>query len=190
MLNTALPAPVQAAPPVQASSPVQPRPPAQAQTLFQAPPPLLQNTPAILPQPTAAAATAPAPTPKPVDTPPQITLQPASFTFSPGIVSCCCPHPGLIRDGWSLGPRVELMRGGKRWRTRPLNRALFQHISRNGLPLKPSPCSCQPVHPRQEQTTSAKRAGQILQNLSHWTGLGGWDDVWGLQTCELSLRWS
>ncbi|XP_059538858.1 POU domain, class 6, transcription factor 1 isoform X5 [Myotis daubentonii] len=89
VLNTALPAPVQAAPPVQASSPVQPRPPAQAQTLFQTPPPpppppLLQNTPAILPQPTAAAATAP--TPKPVDTPPQITLQPASFAFSPGIV--------------------------------------------------------------------------------------------------------
>ncbi|XP_036154120.1 POU domain, class 6, transcription factor 1 isoform X7 [Myotis myotis] len=88
VLNTALPAPVQAAPPVQASSPVQPRPPAQAQTLFQTPPPpppLLQNTPAILPQPTAATATAP--TPKPVDTPPQITLQPASFAFSPGIIS-------------------------------------------------------------------------------------------------------
>uniref|UniRef100_G1PEV2 POU domain protein n=1 Tax=Myotis lucifugus TaxID=59463 RepID=G1PEV2_MYOLU len=86
VLNTALPAPVQAAPPVQASSPVQPRPPAQAQTLFQTPPPpLLQNTPAILPQPTAATATAPAP--KPVDTPPQITLQPASFAFSPGIIS-------------------------------------------------------------------------------------------------------
>lgn len=132
MLNTALPAPVQAAPPVQAASPVQPRPPAQSQTLFQTPPPpsLLQNTPTILPQPTAATATAP--TPKPVDTPPQITLQPASFAFSPGIVSCCCPHPGLIRDGSNLGPRVELMGGGKRRRTRPLNTALFQHISRDG----------------------------------------------------------
>ncbi|KAF6117174.1 hypothetical protein HJG60_000154 [Phyllostomus discolor] len=84
VLNTALPAPVQAAPPVQASSPAQPRPPAQPQTLFQTPP-LLQTTPAILPQPTAA--TAAAPTPKPVDTPQQITLQPAGFAFSPGIIS-------------------------------------------------------------------------------------------------------
>uniref|UniRef100_A0A2K5Q568 POU domain protein n=1 Tax=Cebus imitator TaxID=2715852 RepID=A0A2K5Q568_CEBIM len=84
VLNTALPAPVQAAPPVQASSTAQPRPPAQPQTLFQTQP-LLQTTPAILPQPTAA--TAAAPTPKPVDTPPQITVQPAGFAFSPGIIS-------------------------------------------------------------------------------------------------------
>lgn len=84
MLNTALPAPVQAAPPAQASSPAQPRPPAQPQTLFQ-PQPLLQATPAILPQPTAATATAP--TPKSVDTPTQITVQPAGFAFSPGIIS-------------------------------------------------------------------------------------------------------
>ncbi|KAF5928513.1 hypothetical protein HPG69_015119 [Diceros bicornis minor] len=104
VLNTALPAPVQAAPPVQASSPAQPRPPAQPQTLFQTQP-LLQTTPAILPQPTAATATAP--TPKPVDTPSQITVQPAGFAFSPGIVSRC-PHPGLTRDGLNLGPRVEL----------------------------------------------------------------------------------
>uniref|UniRef100_H0WXF9 POU domain protein n=1 Tax=Otolemur garnettii TaxID=30611 RepID=H0WXF9_OTOGA len=62
VLNTALPAPVQAATQ-----------------------PLLQTTPAILPQPTAA--TAAAPTPKPVDTPPQITVQPAGFAFSPGIIS-------------------------------------------------------------------------------------------------------
>ncbi|XP_006870100.1 PREDICTED: POU domain, class 6, transcription factor 1 isoform X2 [Chrysochloris asiatica] len=78
VLNTTLPAPVQAAPPVQASTPAQPRPPAQPQ-------PLLQTTPAILPQPTAA--TAAAPTPKLVDTPPQITVQPAGFAFSPGIIS-------------------------------------------------------------------------------------------------------
>nr|XP_040136565.1 POU domain, class 6, transcription factor 1 isoform X2 [Ictidomys tridecemlineatus] len=84
VLNTALPAPVQATPPVQASSPAQPRPPAQPQTLFQTQP-LLQTTPAILPQPTAA--TAAAPTPKPVDTTPQITVQPAGFAFSPGIIS-------------------------------------------------------------------------------------------------------
>ncbi|KAM9229063.1 POU domain, class 6, transcription factor 1 isoform 2-T2 [Dugong dugon] len=83
VLNTALPAPVQAAPSVQASSPAQPRPPAQPQPLFQAQP-LLQTTPAILPQPTAATA---APTSKPVDTPPQITIQPAGFAFSPGIIS-------------------------------------------------------------------------------------------------------
>ncbi|XP_027398689.1 POU domain, class 6, transcription factor 1 isoform X1 [Bos indicus x Bos taurus] len=84
VLNTALPAPVQAAPPAQPSSPAQPRPPAQPQTLFQ-PQPLLQTTPAILPQPTAATATAP--TPKSVDTPTQITVQPAGFAFSPGIIS-------------------------------------------------------------------------------------------------------
>nr|XP_045379488.1 POU domain, class 6, transcription factor 1 isoform X2 [Camelus bactrianus] len=84
VLNATLPAPVQAAPPTQASSPAQPRPPAQPQTLLQTQP-LLQTTPAILPQPTAATATAP--TPKPVDTPPQITVQPAGFAFSPGIIS-------------------------------------------------------------------------------------------------------
>uniref|UniRef100_A0A8B9WMZ8 POU class 6 homeobox 1 n=1 Tax=Bos mutus grunniens TaxID=30521 RepID=A0A8B9WMZ8_BOSMU len=84
VLNTALPAPVQAAPLAQPSSPAQPRPPAQPQTLFQ-PQPLLQTTPAILPQPTAATATAP--TPKSVDTPTQITVQPAGFAFSPGIIS-------------------------------------------------------------------------------------------------------
>nr|XP_015855939.1 POU domain, class 6, transcription factor 1 isoform X2 [Peromyscus maniculatus bairdii] len=86
VLSTALPTPVQAAPPVPASSPAQPRPPAQPQTLFQTPPPLLQTTPAILPQPTAATAAA-APTPKPVDATPQITVQPAGFAFSPGIIS-------------------------------------------------------------------------------------------------------
>lgn len=107
MLNAAaLPAPVQAAPPAQASSPAQPRPPAQPQTLLQTQP-LLQTAPAILPQPTAAAAAATAPTPKPVDTPPQITVQPAGFAFSPGIVSCC-PPSGLTRDGPNLWPRVNL----------------------------------------------------------------------------------
>lgn len=84
MLNTALPTPVQAAPPIQASSPAQPRPPAQPQPLFQTQP-LLQTTPAILPQPTAA--TVAAPTPKTVDATPQITVQPAGFAFSPGIIS-------------------------------------------------------------------------------------------------------
>ncbi|XP_057559198.1 POU domain, class 6, transcription factor 1 isoform X2 [Hippopotamus amphibius kiboko] len=84
VLNAALPAPAPAAPPAQASSPAQPRPPAQPQALLQSQP-LLQTTPAILPQPTAATATAP--TPKPVDTPPQITVQPAGFAFSPGIIS-------------------------------------------------------------------------------------------------------
>ncbi|XP_034501299.1 POU domain, class 6, transcription factor 1 isoform X4 [Ailuropoda melanoleuca] len=84
VLNAALPTPVQAVPPVQAaSSPTQSRPAAQPQTLFQTQP-LLQTTPAVLPQPTAAAATAP--TPKP-DTPPQITVQPAGFALSPGIIS-------------------------------------------------------------------------------------------------------
>ncbi|XP_033619519.1 POU domain, class 6, transcription factor 1 isoform X2 [Fukomys damarensis] len=95
VLNTALPAPVQAAPPAQDSSPGQPRPPAQPQTLFQTQP-LLQTTPAILPQPTAA--TAAAPTPKPVDTTPQITVQPAGFAFSPGIISAA-----------SLGAQTQIL---------------------------------------------------------------------------------
>lgn len=106
MLNTALPTPIQAAPPVQASSPAQPRPPAQPQTLFQTQP-LLQTTPAILPQPTAA--TVAAPTPKPVDTTPQITVQPAGFAFSPGIVSCG-PLPGMdqsLGQGRDLSPTGE-----------------------------------------------------------------------------------
>ncbi|XP_044928967.1 POU domain, class 6, transcription factor 1 isoform X1 [Mustela lutreola] len=87
VLNAALPTPVQAVPPqapAQASSPTQPRPAAPPQTLFQTPP-LLQTTPAILPQPPAATTTAP--TPKPVDNPPQITVQPAGFALSPGIIS-------------------------------------------------------------------------------------------------------
>lgn len=116
VLNTALPTAIQA-PPVPASSPAQPRPPAQPQPLFQTQP-LLQTTPAILPQPTAA--TAAAPTPKPVDATPQITVQPAGFAFSPGIVSCC-PHPGLTRDGPKLGPRVERP---PQWRTNSFNTAL------------------------------------------------------------------
>lgn len=108
VLNTALPTPVQAAPPVQASSPAQPRTPAQSQPLFQTQP-LLQTTPTILPQPTAA--TVAAPNPKPVDATPQITVQPAGFAFSPGIVSCL-PRPGLTRDDQSMGhgcasPTVE-----------------------------------------------------------------------------------
>ncbi|XP_036015156.1 POU domain, class 6, transcription factor 1 isoform X10 [Mus musculus] len=117
VLNTALPTPVQAAPPIQASSPAQPRPPAQPQPLFQTQP-LLQTTPAILPQPTAA--TVAAPTPKTVDATPQITVQPAGFAFSPGIVSRC-PHPGLTRDGPKLGPRVECP---PQWRTSSLNTAI------------------------------------------------------------------
>ncbi|XP_004863003.1 POU domain, class 6, transcription factor 1 isoform X1 [Heterocephalus glaber] len=95
VLNTALPAPVQAAPPAQASLPAQPRPPAQPQTLFQTQP-LLQTTPAILPQPTAA--TAAAPTLKPVDTSPQITVQPAGFALSPGIISAA-----------SLGAQTQIL---------------------------------------------------------------------------------
>ncbi|XP_023578474.1 POU domain, class 6, transcription factor 1 isoform X2 [Octodon degus] len=95
VLNTALPAPVQAAPPAQASSPAQPRPPAQPPTLFQTQP-LLQTTPAILPQPTATSAAAP--TPKPVDTTPQITVQPAGFAFSPGIISAA-----------SLGAQTQIL---------------------------------------------------------------------------------
>ncbi|XP_075407783.1 POU domain, class 6, transcription factor 1 [Tenrec ecaudatus] len=86
VLNTALPAPVQAAAtPVQASSPPgQPRapPPPAPQPLFP-PPPLLQPAPALLPPPAPAAAAAP----KPADSAPQIAVQPAGFAFSPGIIS-------------------------------------------------------------------------------------------------------
>lgn len=58
--------------------------------------PLLQATPAILPQPTAATATAP--TPKSVDTPHRSPFSLQASHSSPGIVSCC-PHQGS--RGWT-----------------------------------------------------------------------------------------
>ncbi|XP_023615468.1 POU domain, class 6, transcription factor 1 isoform X4 [Myotis lucifugus] len=158
VLNTALPAPVQAAPPVQASSPVQPRPPAQAQTLFQTPPPpLLQNTPAILPQPTAATATAPAP--KPVDTPPQITLQPASFAFSPGIVigtlpwvvnsaSVAAPAPAQSLQVQAVTPQLLLNAQGQVIATlasNPLPPPVA--VRKPSTPESPAKSEVQPIQP-------------------------------------------
>ncbi|XP_036154118.1 POU domain, class 6, transcription factor 1 isoform X5 [Myotis myotis] len=160
VLNTALPAPVQAAPPVQASSPVQPRPPAQAQTLFQTPPPpppLLQNTPAILPQPTAATATAP--TPKPVDTPPQITLQPASFAFSPGIVigtlpwvvnsaSVAAPAPAQSLQVQAVTPQLLLNAQGQVIATlasNPLPPPVA--VRKPSTPESPAKSEVQPIQP-------------------------------------------
>ncbi|XP_074181777.1 POU domain, class 6, transcription factor 1 isoform X4 [Rhinolophus sinicus] len=133
VLNTALPAPVQATPPAQASSPAQPRPPAQPQTLFQTPP-LLQTTPAILPQPTAATATAP--TPKPVDTPPQITVQPAGFAFSPGIVSC----PGMdliLGQGWNCQGRKEISAASLGGQTQILGSLTTTPVIANAIPSMP-----------------------------------------------------
>ncbi|XP_032973379.1 POU domain, class 6, transcription factor 1 isoform X5 [Rhinolophus ferrumequinum] len=156
VLNTALPAPVQATPPAQASSPAQPRPPAQPQTLFQTPP-LLQTTPAILPQPTAATATAP--TPKPVDTPPQITVQPAGFAFSPGIVigtlpwvvnsaSVAAPAPAQSLQVQAVTPQLLLNAQGQVIATlasSPLPPPVA--VRKPSTPESPAKSEVQPIQP-------------------------------------------
>ncbi|XP_054447068.1 POU domain, class 6, transcription factor 1 isoform X3 [Pteronotus mesoamericanus] len=156
VLNTALPAPVQAAPPVQASSPAQPRPPAQPQTLFQTPP-LLQTTPAILPQPTAT--TAAAPTPKPLDTPQQITLQPAGFAFSPGIVigtlpwvvnsaSVAAPAPAQSLQVQAVTPQLLLNAQGQVIATlasSPLPPPVA--VRKPSTPESPAKSEVQPIQP-------------------------------------------
>ncbi|XP_032994339.1 POU domain, class 6, transcription factor 1 [Lacerta agilis] len=90
VLNTAIQAPLQPAQPLQAQQTVQPRPPAQTQTVFQP-----QAQPAILPQPAAASTP---PVAKPLETPTQITVQPAGFAFNPGIISAA-----------SLGAQTQLL---------------------------------------------------------------------------------
>nr|XP_055213180.1 POU domain, class 6, transcription factor 1 isoform X3 [Gorilla gorilla gorilla] len=156
VLNTALPAPVQAAAPVQASSTAQPRPPAQPQTLFQTQP-LLQTTPAILPQPTAA--TAAAPTPKPVDTPPQITVQPAGFAFSPGIVigtlpwvvnsaSVAAPAPAQSLQVQAVTPQLLLNAQGQVIATlasSPLPPPVA--VRKPSTPESPAKSEVQPIQP-------------------------------------------
>ncbi|KAB1269716.1 POU domain; class 6; transcription factor 1 [Camelus dromedarius] len=156
VLNATLPAPVQAAPPTQASSPAQPRPPAQPQTLFQTQP-LLQTTPAILPQPTAATATAP--TPKPVDTPPQITVQPAGFAFSPGIVigtlpwvvnsaSVAAPAPAQSLQVQAVTPQLLLNAQGQVIATlasSPLPPPVA--VRKPSTPESPAKSEVQPIQP-------------------------------------------
>ncbi|XP_037853033.2 POU domain, class 6, transcription factor 1 isoform X4 [Chlorocebus sabaeus] len=156
VLNTALPAPVQAAAPVQASSTAQPRPPVQPQTLFQTQP-LLQTTPAILPQPTAA--TAAAPTPKPVDTPPQITVQPAGFAFSPGIVigtlpwvvnsaSVAAPAPAQSLQVQAVTPQLLLNAQGQVIATlasSPLPPPVA--VRKPSTPESPAKSEVQPIQP-------------------------------------------
>ncbi|XP_034648229.1 POU domain, class 6, transcription factor 1 isoform X2 [Trachemys scripta elegans] len=93
VLNTAMPAPMQPAQPLQAPLTVQPRPSVQTQAVFQ-PQPTLQSPPAILPQPAAA----PPPVAKPLETQTQITVQPAGFAFNPGIISAA-----------SLGGQTQLL---------------------------------------------------------------------------------
>ncbi|XP_058022961.1 POU domain, class 6, transcription factor 1 [Ahaetulla prasina] len=76
VLNTAVQTPLQPAQPFQAQPTAQPRPSIQTQTVFQPP---AQTT--LLSQPTATAAP---PAAKPLETPTQITVQPAGFA---GIIS-------------------------------------------------------------------------------------------------------
>ncbi|MEJ1271223.1 POU domain class 6 transcription factor 1 [Cricetulus griseus] len=156
VLNTTLPTPVQAATPVQASSPAQPRPPAQPQTLFQTQP-LLQTTPAILPQPTAA--TVAAPTPKPVDTTPQITVQPAGFAFSPGIVigalpwvvnsaSVATPAPAQSLQVQAVTPQLLLNAQGQVIATlasSPLPQPMA--VRKPNTPESPAKSEMQPIQP-------------------------------------------
>ncbi|XP_053151127.1 POU domain, class 6, transcription factor 1 [Hemicordylus capensis] len=90
VLNTAIQAPLQPAQPVQAQPTVQPRPPVPTQTVFQP-----QTQPALLPQTTTASTP---PVAKPLETPAQITVQPAGFAFNPGIISAA-----------SLGAQTQLL---------------------------------------------------------------------------------
>ncbi|XP_067385735.1 POU domain, class 6, transcription factor 1 [Emydura macquarii macquarii] len=93
VLNTAIPAPVQPAQPLQAQPAVQPRPSIQTQAVFQ-PQVSLQSPPAILPQPAAP----PPSVAKLMETQTQITVQPAGFAFNPGIISAA-----------SLGGQTQLL---------------------------------------------------------------------------------
>ncbi|XP_031459141.1 POU domain, class 6, transcription factor 1 [Phasianus colchicus] len=77
VLNTAIPAPL---------PPAQPRPPPQPQSSYPSQPP------PILPQPNAA------PAAKPLETQPQIAVQPAGFAFNPGIIGAA-----------SLGGQTQLL---------------------------------------------------------------------------------
>ncbi|NXX76851.1 PO6F1 factor, partial [Urocolius indicus] len=81
-LSTTLPAPLQPAQPLQLT--LQPRPSLQ--------PP---GQPPLLPQPPAAPAP---PVAKPLDTPSQLTIQPAGFAFNPGIINAA-----------SLGAQPQLL---------------------------------------------------------------------------------
>ncbi|XP_065606169.1 POU domain, class 6, transcription factor 1 [Cyrtonyx montezumae] len=80
VLNTAIPAPL---------PPAQPRPPPQPQSAYPAAP---GQPPPILPQPNAA------PAAKPLETQPQIAVQPAGFAFNPGIIGAA-----------SLGGQTQLL---------------------------------------------------------------------------------
>uniref|UniRef100_A0A8C9FQP2 POU domain protein n=1 Tax=Pavo cristatus TaxID=9049 RepID=A0A8C9FQP2_PAVCR len=80
VLNTAIPA---------ALPPAQPRPPPQPQSAYPAAP---AQPPPILPQPNAA------PAAKPLETQPQIAVQPAGFAFNPGIIGAA-----------SLGGQTQLL---------------------------------------------------------------------------------
>ncbi|XP_054254662.1 POU domain, class 6, transcription factor 1 [Indicator indicator] len=92
VLNAAIPAPVQ--PPAQPlPAAVQPRPPGQAHGVFPGPG---CSQPPILPQPPATAPTPPVA--KPLETAPQISVQPAGFAFNPGIISAA-----------SLGGQAQLL---------------------------------------------------------------------------------
>lgn len=72
-----------------------------------------------------------------------------------------------------------------RWRTSPLNAALFQHFGRDGLLPRQLP-----AHASQPRADNLCQEGwPNLPEPGPWTSLGGWDDVWGLQTCELSPKW-
>ncbi|XP_072214091.1 LOW QUALITY PROTEIN: POU domain, class 6, transcription factor 1 [Excalfactoria chinensis] len=80
VLNTAIPAPL---------PPAQPRPPPSAAERVPRRPP---SPPPILPQPNAA------PAAKPLETQPQIAVQPAGFAFNPGIIGAA-----------SLGGQTQLL---------------------------------------------------------------------------------
>ncbi|KAM8981324.1 POU domain, class 6, transcription factor 1 isoform 3-T7 [Sarcophilus harrisii] len=152
VLNTALPAPVQPAPPLQVSPPVQSRPSAaQSQALFQ-PQTLLQTPPAILPQPAAT------PTPKPADTPTQITVQPAGFTFNPGIVigtlpwvvnsaSIAAPAPAQNLQVQAVTPQLLLNAQGQVIATLASSSLPSAAVRKPSTPESPAKSEVQPIQP-------------------------------------------
>lgn len=66
-----------------------------------------------------------------------------------------------------------------------MNAALFQHFDRDGL--LPRQLSAHASQPRADNL--CQEGWPNLPEPGPWTSLGGWDDVWGLQTCELLLKW-
>ncbi|KAG8129525.1 hypothetical protein E2320_016216 [Naja naja] len=129
VLNTAVQAPLQPAQPLQAQPTAQPRPSIQTQTVFQPP---AQTT--LLSQPTT---TATLPAVKPLETPTQITVQPAGFA---GIISAASlGAPTQLLSSLAATPVIA--------NTIPSVQGITGQILTNaqGQPIQPAPALSQPA---------------------------------------------